>query len=87
MILQVFAVYDKAIKAYANPFYCRSRGEAIRSFSEVANERFRRSSADYHLAYLGDFDDGPGLFKQPDTGPELVISALEVMDDPKRGPM
>lgn len=83
MMLSVFTVYDKAIGAYLQPFFCRARGEAVRSFSEACNNKenlFNRHGADYHLVYLGEFDDKAGLFSTSE--PVRVISALEcVVDD------
>lgn len=85
MILQVYSVYDKAVAAYLNPFYARSRGEAIRSFMEACSDekhQFARNAADYTLMYLGIWDDGSGMFTLDSVGgPETVISALEASAD------
>lgn len=80
MKLQVFAVYDKAIGAFMSPFYCRSRGEALRSFTEACNDEkhnFFRHSADFSLMYLGEFDDSSAMFDC--TDPSRVISAIECL--------
>jgi len=85
MILQIYSVYDKAVGAYLQPFYARSRGEAIRSFMDACNNekhQFATSPADYQLMYLGLWDDDSGLFSLGNnTGPESVISALEATSD------
>lgn len=76
----VFSVQDKAIGAFLPPFFARSRGEAIRSFSEAVNQKdhqFFRHAADYTLFALGEFDDGSGLMAP--TEPMRVVSALEVL--------
>jgi hypothetical protein len=84
MKFQVFSVYDKAINAFVQPFYARTKGEAIRSFTEAANDekhQFNRHSNDYSLMHLGEFDDNSGAFSTAD--PSRVISAVEVLhDDP-----
>lgn len=84
MQLLVFTVYDKAVGAFLPPFYVRSKGEALRSFTEACNDRshqFFKHSSDYTLMWCGEFDDQSGLFSV--TDPSRVISAFEVvMDDP-----
>lgn len=88
MILQIFTVYDKAVQAFLPPFYSRSKGEALRSFSEACNDtkhNFFKYAADYSLMYLGEFDDKGGCFSPVD--PVRVISALEVITEaPVEGP-
>lgn len=82
MITNMFSVLDSAVKAFLPPFFCRTKGEAIRSFSEAANNKehqFYRHSADYTLYYLGDFDDASGIVTST-MGPERVISAREVIE-------
>lgn len=87
MILQVYAVYDKAVAAYLQPFYARSRGEAIRSFMEACNDekhKFNGNAADFALMFLGLWDDDSGLFSVDNTtsaGPITVLSALEATAD------
>lgn len=82
MILQVFAVYDKAVQAYLQPFYVRSKGEAVRSFTEACNDvnkPFFKHASDYYLVHLGEFNDAAGVFT---TGePVRVISASECIVD------
>lgn len=81
MIYKVFSVHDKAVQAFLPPFFCRSKGEAIRSFSEAANDpqRFARHAVDYDLVELGEFDDNSGLFSG--SGPNRVIGAVECLAD------
>lgn len=79
MILQVYTVRDDAVNAYMQPFYARSRGEAIRSFTELANDpktKVGQSKTDFHLFYHGEFDDVSGVFAC--DLPARVISATEV---------
>lgn len=82
MKLQVFSVLDNAIKAFNNPFVARTKLEAIRSFKDACNSegsQFRKHAADYHLMYLGEFDDGDGSFA---VGiPERVVGAVECIAD------
>lgn len=80
----IFSVYDKAVGAFLPPFYVRSRGEALRSFSEACNDgkhNFNRHAADYSLMFLGYFDDTSGMFSTAD--PTRIVGAYEcVADDP-----
>lgn len=80
MILQVYTVMDKAVNAYLQPFYCRSKGEAIRSFSEACNDpknNFNRHASDFYLVHLGEFNDAAGIFACGE--PVRVISAVECL--------
>lgn len=81
MKLQVYSVYDKAVNGFLPPFYVRSKGEAIRSFTDAANDaahQFHKHAMDYVLMYLGTFDDGAGVFEQP-AHTERVVTAQEVI--------
>lgn len=82
MKLYVFSVLDNAVGAFLPPFYARSKGEAIRSFTEAANaaeHAFKKNSRDYVLFQLGVFDDVSGVF---DCGePDRVLSAAECFLD------
>lgn len=85
MMLEMFTVYDKAVRAFLPPFYCRSHGEAIRSFTSTVNEKdhqFNKYAADYTLFHLGLFNDGSGTFDVKE--PVRVLSAMEALvpDEP-----
>lgn len=81
MKLVICAVYDKAVGAFLTPFFTRSKGEALRSFTEACNDPkvpFGKNAGDFTLFGLGEFDDGSGLFN---TGePQRLLSALEAVD-------
>lgn len=82
MITHIFSVYDKAVNAYIQPFYARSKGEAIRSFTEAANDpqsNICKYATDMHLMYLGEFDDASGTFAP--LLPERIVSATDVSQD------
>lgn len=82
MKLLIFSVLDNAIKAFNNPFYARTRLEAIRSFKDAchsADSQFGKHATDYFLMYLGEYDDGDGSFSP--VVPERVISAVECIAD------
>lgn len=82
MKLNVYSVYDKAVRAWMQPFYCRTTGEAIRSFTELANDgqsNVSKYPTDYELYALGEYDDSSGLFTS--GSPVRVIGATEVLKD------
>ena len=65
MILQIFSVYDSKVELFGTPFFCRSKGEAIRSFADAVNEEshaFSRHADDYTLFHVGEFDEAEGMF-------------------------
>lgn len=85
MILHMYSVYDKAVNAYLQPFYARSKGEALRAFTEAVNDQkhtFNKHAADYTLMLVGEFDDSSGVIVPVD--PRRIVGAIEclVPDDP-----
>jgi len=78
----VCAVYDNGVKAFLNPIFCSTRGEAIRSFSDaVADERapFKAHPEDYSLFVLGEYDEGLGIFENNVPAPELLVLAVNLV--------
>lgn len=83
MRMQVYSVFDQAVRAYLGPFHVRSRAEAIRSFIGAVNEGkndFKANAKDYTLFYLGDYDDNEGVYYSAQPGPESVLTALQAVD-------
>lgn len=81
MILYVFAVRDSAVEAFLPPFFARTKGEAIRSFSDIINDKnhaFSSHPDDMVLYALGTFDDLSGVLNGPDT-PERILSGTEAV--------
>lgn len=79
MKLEMFAVYDLAVQAFAAPVFLRSRGEAIRSFSAAVEDEktgFLKNPADFQFFFLGVWDDSSGLFEGPAV-PELIATATQ----------
>lgn len=66
MKLAMFSVYDSAAEAYLQPFFMRTRGEAVRAFIDAVNggqEAFTAHPGDYTLFYLGTFDQSLAAFE------------------------
>ncbi|UDN67743.1 nonstructural protein [robinz microvirus RP_106] len=81
MKMQIFSVYDRAVNCFLPPFFCRTQGEAIRSFTEAVNDpskQFGKYALDYALMGHGEFDDGAGSFFTHD--PVRIIAANEVIE-------
>lgn len=87
MIYKIFTVYDSKVEAYLQPFFMRSKGEAIRAFSELVNDpqhNFSKYPSDFTLFELAEFtDETAGLFplKTPvslGVGIEFVKSTGDV---------
>jgi len=63
MNLKVFAALDAVVGAFLQPFFCRSRGEAIRSFEAAVTDGKSQLSAhskDYSLYEIGEWSDDDG---------------------------
>lgn len=79
MKLQCYSVRDAAVGSFLQPFYCRSKGEAIRSFGDAVstdNHQFSKHASDFTLFFVGVFSEESGAFEPCE--PERVISAIEV---------
>lgn len=82
MILGVYTILDKAVGAYMQPFFCRTRMEAIRSFQDACRDpkaQFGSHAEDFTLMFHGDWDDNTGLFSGGE--PVRIVSAVEFVAD------
>lgn len=72
MIKKVFAIYDKAVRAYTTPFFMNTYDEAIRAVKGNldTNQMWKDNPEDFKLVYLGAWDDCKGEFKQAE--PETI---------------
>lgn len=61
--LKVYSVYDSKAQFYGNPFFQRTKGEAMRSWTTIANDEkseICRFPGDYSLFEIGEFDSDTG---------------------------
>jgi len=83
MKTSVFAVRDSKVGAFNQPLFFRSRGEAVRSFSDAVNKSengFLAHADDYDFWFIGEFDDSDGrLLPAP---PERVCGASDFVLPP-----
>jgi hypothetical protein len=64
MILKIFTVRDNVASAFLQPFFSVNSGSAIRSLTEVTNDKdhqFGKHAPDYSLWIIGSFDDTTGV--------------------------
>lgn len=80
---QIFAVYDSAVEAYMEPYFCPSIGVAIRAFKDAVNKDghpFNSHPDDYTLFKVGEYDPRKGeLVAQ---APHSLGNALEFVNRP-----
>lgn len=65
--LKVFVVFDSKVEAYMQPFFCKSVGEAERSWISVCNDGKSMMSThpkDFTLFQTAEFDEASGRFEQ-----------------------
>lgn len=89
MILKVFAVFDSKASTFGHPFFCHTRGVAIRSFSDAANDskhEFGRHAADFTLFEIGEYDDQTGKFVNL-AAPESIGVALQFVEVAQKAPL
>lgn len=93
--MKVFCVYDCKVESYGSPFFYKTKGDALRSFSEVANDtktQIGKYPADFTLFELGDYFEENAKFSIHAT-PIAIAVAVEfvkempvnhVNDDPRQ---
>lgn len=82
MINKVFSVYDSKAEMYLRPFLARSKGEALRGFSDASNDKtleIGKHPEDYTLFYIAEFDESTGKYNNVLT-PESLGVALEFVN-------
>lgn len=85
MKLEAYAVHDSAVGAFNRPQFFRSRGEALRSFSDaVANPEagFRAHAEHFSFYHVGVYDEDTAEFVGLATGPYRVCGAVDFLIAP-----
>lgn len=82
----IYAVKDLAVQAFGQPFFCRARGEALRSFQDETNTEDGKSAIaahpeHYELYYIGQYNEEAGEIVA--TPPELVARANDLIRERK----
>lgn len=74
----IYSVYDSKVKYFHPPMFMMNKGEALRSWEEVANAQdqiIARHPQDFALFELGEFDDQNGAITMHKTPESLGIAA------------
>lgn len=61
----VYSVFDSKVGMYAQPFFMRTKAEALRGWQTVANDpetNIAKFPEDYSLFELGEYDEERGAF-------------------------
>lgn len=85
MLLKIFTVYDSKVESYMNPFFCKSVGEALRSFQEIANDKnhqIGKYPADFTLFEIGTYNDENGRIEMFDALKSIGLALEYVRQEP-----
>lgn len=80
MRMFVYAIYDTAAGAYMRPFFMSTDGQAMRMFTDIAQDassEIGKHPEDYSLFRIGQYDDNKGELHKEDR--ECLATALEVV--------
>lgn len=80
-MLKIYAIKDTKVGEFMNPFYQRSKGEAVRSVSAAINAKeenhFTKFYNDYELWELGEFNLQTGVIT---SNIEHIINCAELKE-------
>lgn len=80
MELKIFTIRDSKGEIFHPPFYCKTHGEAERTFRELAkdpNSLISKYPEDYDMYALGTYDNNTGKIAAIDT-PQHVVKAVNL---------
>lgn len=87
MNIRIYAVYDSKAERYLQPFFTGSKGEAIRSITNVVNDpshNFCTYAEDFTLFEIGEYNDQKGEIS---STPPLSLGNLIEFKDSERFPV
>ena len=79
MDVKIFAIYDKCVGVFSQPYFMQHKGQMIRAFSDEVNNpesQFFKHPGDFDLFCLGSYNDNSGGLS-PLAQPEFISSAVE----------
>lgn len=82
MIKTICALFDSKAKYFHDPITAHAKGEAVRSFTDAANNLetdIGKHPEDFSLHVIGHYDTSSGSIT-PLTSPESLGTALEYQD-------
>lgn len=81
--MKIYCIYDCKVESFGTPFFFRTKGDALRGFSEVSNDQktqIGKYPADFTLFEMGDYDEVKGKFVLYST-PTSVACAIEFVKE------
>lgn len=77
----ICSVHDSKADAFLPPFVCRSKGEAIRSFTDAVqtpDHMFNKHPSDFTLFKVAGWDEFTGAVASCDK--EAIVNGVEVLE-------
>lgn len=77
MKTKIYAVYDSKAEAYMQPFFMQSRGIAMRSWEDIANDeksQICKTPGDFTLFELGEWDEQTGVITMHESQVNLGLA-------------
>jgi hypothetical protein len=83
MKMVIVSIKDTAADAFGRPAFVATEGVALRQFQDEVNRasddnQLYKHPEDFHLYYIGLFDDATGKFELMET-PKLITRANDVI--------
>lgn len=75
--MKVFSVYDSKVETYSTPFFLRSKGEAMRTWVDIANDKssdIGKHPEDYTLFEIGEWDQNTAKIQNHNTPVSLGVA-------------
>lgn len=83
MLINIYAIYDQAAKAYMKPMFLQADGLAMRVFKDAVNSGtesdISKHPEQFTLFKIGEYDDQKGIISSPGK-PELLASGHEQVE-------
>lgn len=79
MIKEIYNIKDIKLKAFLSPVFVHSREQIERDMIMIVNDPdhpFSKSPQDYHLYYIGKYDDVSGIITTTDAPEHLFALDL-----------
>lgn len=86
---RIYTAYDSKVENYLPPFFVKTKGAALRAFTEFVNDpntQFHKHPADYTLFEIGEFDENSGQIAPYETKINLGV-AIEFLKTPDQTTM
>lgn len=88
MTQQMYAIFDKKVNAFLQPFFMATYLAALRALEDLLSDpthQFYKHASDFSLHLLGEYDDQTGLITPNECGaPLLHIHLNELLQQIKR---